>query len=337
MRIQNNVSSKNYNSFQIDVDLDCLIEIQDFDDLDDLDIITPFYILGGGSNILMLSDVSRPMVHIDIKGKEILMESESYVLVKVGAGENWHQTVLWAIDNNYGGIENLSLIPGRCGAAPMQNIGAYGVEIKDVLHSVYVFDVEDKLHKILHASECNFAYRSSNFKTIWKDKFIITAIVLQLAREGYHTINSSYGAINAKLAEKNISDPSIRQISDAVIEIRSSKLPDPKKIGNAGSFFKNPIIDREKHESMVTAYPNMPSYPSGDKIKLAAGWLIDQCGWKGYRDESGAGSHKDQALVLVNHGTASGRDILAIAKKIKQSVKEKFGVELEEEVNIWDQ
>lgn len=337
MRIQNQVSSKKYNSFQIDVNLDCLIEIEDYADLDALDLDSGFKILGGGSNVLMVSDLKKPLVHICIKGKEILKEEDDYVLVKLAAGENWHEAVLWAIEQGYGGIENLSLIPGKCGAAPMQNIGAYGVEIKDVLHSVYVYDIENAYHKIFHASECGFGYRSSNFKTIWKDKFIITAIVLRLSKDGHHVINTSYGAIKNSLEQNNISEPGIGDVSKAVIEIRQSKLPDPKVIGNAGSFFKNPIVAKELYDKIAVDYPGMPAYPAGDKIKLAAGWLIEQCGWKGLKEDSGAGSYKDQALVLVNHGTAKGEDILAIAKKIQHSVSERFGVDLEPEVNIWDQ
>jgi UDP-N-acetylmuramate dehydrogenase len=255
-------------------------------------------------------------------------------LVKFSAGENWHDAVMWAVENNYGGIENLSLIPGKCGAAPMQNIGAYGIEIKDVLLAVYAFDTEKKQEFIFHNHECGFGYRTSNFKTIWKDKFIITEIVLKLTKPGYHIIDKSYGAIQSELDARGIGSPSIKDLSDVVIHIRQSKLPDPQELGNAGSFFKNPVISTSKFEALKSSFPEMPHYPAQDKIKLPAGWLIDQCGWKGIT-EGQVGTYKHQALVLVNHGQASGEDVLNFSKKINASVEEKFGVELEMEVNVW--
>jgi len=336
MRIINDLSSKDYNSFGIDVPIPCLIEIQDKADYNYLDIKGPFRILGGGSNILISGSLEEKIIYVNNKGIEILIDHEDHCLVEFAAGELWHDAVMWALDKGLGGIENLSLIPGKCGAAPMQNIGAYGVEIKDVLHSVKSFDLQNKLELTFHNSECGFGYRSSHFKTKWRDSYIITSIILKLSKNGYHTINTEYGAIQAQLEAMNCSDnPSIRDVSEAVIAIRSSKLPDPREIGNAGSFFKNPVIPQSQFETLKDRYPDIVSYPADGGIKLAAGWLIDQCGLKGYTENSGAAVHDRQALVLVRQGNAKGDDILLLAQKVKNSVFEKFGIKLEEEVNIW--
>lgn len=335
MRIRNNISLKPFNSFGLDITAETLIDIERVDDLEYLDFDTKMHVLGGGSNILMKNQKLSTVLHLDMKGIEIIRESESYALVRAFAGESWHELVMWAIQYDLGGIENLSLIPGKCGAAPMQNIGAYGVELSDVLHSVYVFDKENKVQLVFHASECGLSYRNSHFKNKWKNRYIITSIVLQLSKPGYHKIETSYGAIRSELESAGISSPGIRDVSDAVIRIRSSKLPDPKVIGNAGSFFKNPVVDLEVFETLKSRFPDIVGYPQDDKMKLAAGWLIDRAGWKGHQEHSGAGTHKNQALVIVNHGTASGEDIYKFSEMLRESVQEKFGVVLEREVNIW--
>ena len=256
-------------------------------------------------------------------------------MVKFGAGEIWHDAVLWAIENNLGGIENLSLIPGKCGAAPMQNIGAYGVEIKDVLHSVTAYDTKTNNELVFHNEECGFGYRTSNFKTIWKGRMVITSIILKLTKDGYHVLNDSYGAVTNHLKEKGITQPSIADLGEVISDIRRQKLPDPKVLGNSGSFFKNPIVSKEKANQLLASYAKMPTYPvDADMVKLSAGWIIDQCGLKGQR-VGDAGTYKNQALVLVNHGNATGKEIHEFSKQVQSNVKEKFGIELEPEVNIW--
>ncbi len=336
MIIENQLSSKPYNSFSADVDLQTVITLNQKEELFLIsDILkNDVKVIGGGSNILLTRDINETVLLIDTKGIEVIKESDAYVLVSIAAGEVWHDVVVWAVENNFGGIENLSLIPGKTGAAPIQNIGAYGVEIKDVLHSLKAFHKQEGVEYIFQNKECAFGYRDSHFKGQWKGQFIITEVVLKLTKEGHHKINSSYGAIQSVLERKAIDQPSIKDISDAVIEIRQSKLPDPKVIGNAGSFFKNPIIEKEQFEKILDQHPHMPSYPAGEKVKLAAGWLIDQCGWKGKR-VGDTGTHKHQALVIVNHGNATGDDILSVSKQIQLDVKSKFDIDLQPEVNIW--
>ncbi|NNK89302.1 MAG: UDP-N-acetylmuramate dehydrogenase [Saprospiraceae bacterium] len=337
MNKQTHVSSRNYNTFQIDVSIHELYTLSsklDFEQVPAL-IHEGYKILGGGSNILMSSDVKVPVFHVRNKGIEIVLEKEEYVLASIGAGENWHDVVMWAIDHDYGGIENLSLIPGNAGTAPIQNIGAYGVEIKDVLHSLKAFKVSDGLEYSFHNSECQFAYRDSIFKNVLKGKFIISEIILQLTKAGHHRINTSYGAIQSKLKEKAVVNPGISDVSEAVIEIRTAKLPDPSRIGNAGSFFKNPVIPVKQFEKLKLSYSDMPHYPVDDDfVKLPAGWLIDQCGWKG-KIIGNTGTYKNQALVLVNHGGASGREILELSEKIMKSVYDTYNIHLEREVNVW--
>lgn len=336
MIISNNVSAKDLNSFSVDVNVKTLIEIESLDDLDRLELTEPFKVLGGGSNILLTSDLNQPLLVIKLTGITVVKNANEYTLVKVGAGENWHSFVEWTLRHDLGGIENLSLIPGKCGAAPMQNIGAYGVEIKDVLHAVYAYDIQQKRHVVLHHSECGFAYRSSYFKNKWKDRYIITAIVLRLSNSGHHKIHTHYGAIQSKLNENKIDKPSIQDVSRAVIAIRRDKLPDPKLLPNAGSFFKNPVVSSHKMEELKESFPDIVHYPHEGMFKLAAAWLIDQAGWRGYRNEKAVGTHKNQALVIVNEGHAHGSDIYALAKEIMTSVASKFGIQLEPEVNIWN-
>ena len=248
MIIQNNISAKPYNTFGADVNLKTVIEINDVSDLDSLHNLSPnnYKILGGGSNVLLTDNLDAPVIHVNLKGIEIIKEDDSYVLVRLAAGEVWHDVVLWAVENNFGGIENLSLIPGKCGAAPMQNIGAYGVEINQVLHVVDAFDIESGQVRTFHNQECAFGYRTSNFKTTWKDKYVITHIVLRLTKSGHHVVNTSYGAISGQLELMGITEPTIKDVSDVVISIRSSKLPNPKVVGNAGSFFKNPVVEKKR-------------------------------------------------------------------------------------------
>ncbi|MCL4159783.1 UNVERIFIED_CONTAM: hypothetical protein GTU68_050050 [Idotea baltica] len=291
-------------------------------------------VLGGGSNVLFNTDkTSLDILLIETKGIEILVQNENSDLIEIAAGENWHEFVLWSIEKGYGGIENLSLIPGTIGAAPIQNIGAYGVELKDVLHSVNVYDIEKKHSFTLHKSECKFGYRDSIFKTTHKGKFIITSICLELTKSK-HKITVNYGAITKELEANSIIDPTPKQISDTVIKIRSSKLPDPKVLGNGGSFFKNPIVPKAKLDELLSEYENVPNYPAADDlVKLPAGWLIEKAGWKGQRIGD-VGCHKDQALVIVNYGNATGAEIWNHAMKVQNSVQEKYGIKLTPEVNL---
>ena len=292
---------------------------------------TPFTILGGGSNILFVNDYNGFIVKIEIKGIEVIDEDDDSILVRVGAGEIWHQFVQWCVHHDLGGLENLSLIPGSVGAAPIQNIGAYGVEQNKCFHSLQYIDLEEGITKTVYKDECMFGYRDSVFKHELKDKVLITRVYYLLKKYASPTI--SYADVSNKLTEQNIMKPGIADVAEAVISIRSAKLPDPRKIGNAGSFFKNPVISKLQFESISSQHPNIAHYPAGDHVKLAAAWLIDQCGFKGYRDGN-TGSYKNQALVIVNFGGATGKEIYDYAVKIQHSVKEKFGIEMEMEVNI---
>jgi UDP-N-acetylmuramate dehydrogenase len=293
----------------------------------------PLLVMGGGSNMLLTQDFNGLVLHIKIKGFTVVEENDEHVIVRVGAGEGWHQFVLYAIEHGYGGVENLSLIPGSVGAAPMQNIGAYGVEIKETFEALEALHIEALQTRTFGKEECRFGYRESIFKRDVKGQYIITHVSFKLTKKP--VLNTSYGAIETELNAMGIdkADAGIKEVSDAVVHIRQSKLPDPAQIGNAGSFFKNPVVSAEKVAELKAQYPNMPAYPSGESHKLAAGWLIEQCGWKGYR-EGDTGVHKNQALVLVNYGNAKGNEVYALSEKVLQSVKEKFGVELEREVNI---
>ena len=288
--------------------------------------------LGGGSNILLTKNVEGFVLKNEIKGIEKIREDENYIYIKAGAGENWHQLVLYCINNNLAGIENLSLIPGNVGAAPMQNIGAYGVELKDVFYELEAFYLpENKLIKF-SLKDCEFGYRESVFKRKFKDQFVILNVTYRLFKTPH--FNTSYGAIEQELQAMGVQELNIQCISQAVINIRSSKLPDPAVIGNAGSFFKNPEIDSAQFELLKTSFPAIVGYAlDNGHIKLAAGWLIEQCGWKGYR-KGDAGCHAKQALVLVNYGDAKGSDILHLSEEIIASVQYKFHVLLEREVNI---
>jgi UDP-N-acetylmuramate dehydrogenase len=332
-------SLSSYNTFGFEAKADLLVEITTAEEFQEL-LQTPEWkehqhvILGGGSNILLTDDFHGLVVVNRITGIETDKEDHKSVVVKCGGGENWHQFVLYTLQQNLGGLENLSLIPGTVGAAPMQNIGAYGVEIKDSFHSLEAINLKTGKLEIFMPEECKFGYRESIFKHELKGQYLIASVSFQLEMPSFHKLNLDYGIIKNVLAEKNIDKPTIQDVSEAVIEIRQSKLPDPAKIGNSGSFFKNPIIEVSQFEKLKSEFPEIPFYELEDgRIKLAAGWLIEKAGWKGY-EENGVGVHHKQALVLVNYGKGRGEDILNLAKKIQDSVQSKFGIELSPEVNF---
>lgn len=290
-------------------------------------------ILGGGSNMLFTTnEIPMWVLRNEIRGIELLQEDKDHVWIKAGAGEVWHQFVLWCVDNGYGGVENMSLIPGTVGAAPIQNIGAYGAEVKDVIEQVRFYHLkEESFYEYMNA-ECKFGYRDSVFKHTLKGQFIISYVVFKLKKQP--VFNTDYGQIKQELEAMQVAQPNLKAISDAVIRIRMAKLPDPKLIGNAGSFFKNPEIDTNRYTQLKNEYAHMPGYILSDqKVKIPAAWLIEHCGWKGYR-ESNFGVHQHQALVLVNYGGASGKQIAALSERIMQSVKLKFDIDLEREVQI---
>lgn len=326
------------NTFGIDANARYLVEVTDDASLEELLRHPVFHdqqrlVLGGGSNILFTRDFDGLILHNRMQGIRVTGEDDETVTVKAASGENWHSLVMYCLDRNWGGIENLSLIPGTTGAAPIQNIGAYGVEIKQVIESVEGIDLESGQHRQLAPAECQFGYRESVFKRTLKEKFFISSITLRLTKKS-HRLDTQYGAIREVLEQKKITAPTPRDVSDAVISIRRSKLPDPAVIGNAGSFFKNPAVPESVAALIRREHPTMPSYPAENQnIKIPAGWLIEQCGWKGKR-AGRVGVHPQQALVLVNYGGGSGEEILALSQEISASVKRKFDVELTTEVNI---
>ena len=334
MKFQQNISLKNYNTFGINVNAERFISVDSVYQLQQLlKIEKNFFLISGGSNMLLTKDINKLVVHIDIKGISIDREENKEVYITVNAGENWHEFVLWCVSNNYGGIENLSLIPGNVGTCPIQNIGAYGVEVKDTITKVEALEIETGKLVSFANNECNFGYRNSIFKNEVKGKYIISSVSFKLTKNE-HQLNTSYGAIENELASKKIDKPSLKNISDAVIAIRKSKLPDPKEIGNSGSFFKNPVISKTQFLDLQKEYPNIPSYPiTKETLKVPAGWLIEQSGFKGKRFGE-YGVHEKQALVLVNYGDATGEEIYLLAKKIQETILNKFGISLEIEVNI---
>ena len=292
-------------------------------------------ILGGGSNILFKNNINKPILKIEIKGIQIIEENENSIYVSVGAGENWNDFVRWSLAKNYGGIENLSLIPGNVGSAPIQNIGAYGAELKDVFHSCRAISIDNKIIKTFNKDECNFTYRSSIFKEKLKNKYVISRVTFRLSKTN-HVINSDYKPLKNLLNERGIITPTIQDISKLVIEIRTNKLPDPKKIGNCGSFFKNPIISNLRFKNLFKKFNTIPNYKiSKNEVKIPAAWLIEECGFKG-KIEGKTGTHKKHALVIVNNGGASGEEIYKFSQNIKKSVLKKFNILLEEEVNIFE-
>jgi UDP-N-acetylmuramate dehydrogenase len=337
MLIQNNFNLKALNTFGIESYAKYYCELNEEIEFKTLLTNSVFVnseklILGGGSNILFTKNFNGFVLHNKIKGINITEDSANHQIVKVGAGENWHEFVLWTIEHRLGGLENLSLIPGCVGASPMQNIGAYGVEIKDTFHQLEALDLNTGDKKVFSNNDCNFGYRESIFKNKVKNKYLITNVFFKLKKTPI--LNTSYGAINEELTKLNILRPTIKDVSDAVIKIRQSKLPNPKELGNAGSFFKNPEIDVEKYENLKKVFPKLVSYALPEnKYKLAAGWLIEECGLKGF-EINNAAVHVKQALVLVNKGNCSGKDVLELSNYVIQKVFNKFGVNLEREVNI---
>lgn len=334
MLIQENISLKHYNTFGIDVLARFFVVIDSVSQLEELfqaSHLLPSLVLGGGSNILFTKNVDGLVLKNQIIGIEKVGEDDTFVYIRSGAGENWHQLVLYCIHHGYSGVENLSLIPGSVGAAPMQNIGAYGVELKDIFFELSAYDIKNHVIRKFSNEACQFGYRESIFKKELKNQFFITSVTLRLRKQPL--FNTRYGAIEQQLKEMNVQALSIKAISDAVIHIRTSKLPDPAVIGNAGSFFKNPVVSVEKWKQLQEEYPELIAYEGPDGYKLAAGWLIERCGFKGYR-MGDAGCHAKQALVLVNYGHASGNEIVQLSNQIIDAVKEKFGITLAREVNL---
>ena len=334
MNIKENISLKNYNTFGINVNAKRFVSITSVYQLQQLlKTEKDLFLLSGGSNMLLTKDIEKLVVHINIKGISIDREDNNDIYLTVNAGENWHEFVLWCVSQDYGGIENLSLIPGNVGTCPIQNIGAYGVEVKDTITKVEAIEIETGKLVSFSNSECKFGYRNSIFKNNAKGKFILTSVSFQLTKN-VHNINTSYGAIESELALQEIQKPTLKNISDAVVAIRKSKLPDPKEIGNSGSFFKNPVISISHFNKLQKEHTNIPSYPISDtKVKVPAGWLIEQSGFKGKRFGD-FGVHNKQALVLVNYGEASGKEIYNLAQEIQKTIKQNFEIDLEIEVNI---
>lgn len=336
MEIQNNFSLKKYNTFGIEAKAKQFVAVHSIAELKTIlkeNKSQKKFILGGGSNMLLTKDIDALVVHIDLKGRKVIKEEADFVWVESQAGENWHEFVLWTIEQNFGGLENMSLIPGNVGTTPVQNIGAYGTEIKDTFVSCEALSIENQEIKTFTNSECHFGYRESIFKNEVKDLYIITSVVFKLTKAN-HKINTSYGDITAELATKNITKPTLKEVSDAVIAIRKSKLPDPKDLGNSGSFFKNPVLLKTDFEKIHLKFPEMKYYEiSETEVKVPAGWLIEQAGFKGKRFGN-AGIHKNQALVLVNYGNASGQEILDISKNIQDTIFKIFGIHIEAEVNV---
>jgi len=347
MNLQQNVSLKQYNSFGINVAAAFFSTFQTVNELTEIlhykkqelaTVNLPMLILGGGTNLLFTKNFEGIVFKNNIGGIEKISEDEEYVYVKAGAGVNWHQLVLYCIEQNWAGLENLSLIPGNTGASPMQNIGAYGIEIKDVFHQLEAYHLHEGTTQQFSLADCEFGYRESVFKRKYKNQFVITSVTYRLRKTP--VFNTSYGAIEEELAKMNVTTLSIKNISKAVINIRTAKLPNPVEIGNAGSFFKNPTVEYAVYLDLKNKFPSIVGYPvESNLIKLAAGWLIEQCGpfnavsWKGYR-KGDAGCYAKQALVLVNYGNATGSEIYELSSSIINAVKEKFGIELEREVNI---
>ena len=336
MTIKENFSLREYNTFGLEVKARFFTQVTGMMQLRkllDLSVYPNRFILGGGSNLLLTDDIDALVMHIALKGITLFEEEEDYVVIKAMAGENWHQLVLWCLERDYGGIENLSLIPGNTGTAPIQNIGAYGVELQDVFVSCEAMDLESLELVEFTKDQCRFGYRDSIFKREAKGKYIITSVKLKLTRKA-HIIRTDYGGVREQLDHMGVGVPGIHDVSAAIIHIRQKKLPDPALLGNSGSFFKNPVLDKNKVDVLLQNHPEMPVYEvNDDTLKIPAGWLIDQCGLKGYR-KGDAGVHERQALVLVNYGKASGKDILALSREVQEKVEHEFGISLEPEVNI---
>lgn len=335
VQIRENISLRPFNTFGIDA---CARRFASFSSVDELKWLLqqrdddPLLILGGGSNILLRKNFEGLVLKNEITGKEVVKEDADCVFLRAGAGENWHQLVMHCVDNNLGGPENLSLIPGNVGASPMQNIGAYGVEIQDVFEELEAWHLHDKEIHRFKKEDCAFGYRESVFKNKYRGQYVILNVTYRLHK--HPEFNTSYGAIQQELEAMGVEELSVQAVSQAVINIRSSKLPDPKEVGNAGSFFKNPAIPKQQFDTLKQAFPDVPSFPfDAERVKVPAGWLIEQCGWKGQRIGD-AGCYPKQALVLVNWGNASGDQVFELSEEILQSVYKKFGIALEREVNV---
>lgn len=334
--IEHNISLKPYNTFGIDVKAKSFGRFGSLDELKDLlrnrDKETPLFILGGGSNILLTKDLPFFVLKNEISGIEIVNETETHVVVKVGSGVEWHAFVRYTVEKGWGGIENMSLIPGSVGASPMQNIGAYGAEIKDTFVSLEALHIDSLEVHTFNREQCQFGYRESVFKRALKDQYVIISVSYQLSKNP--VVNTTYGAIQSEIEVMGVSEITVDTVSQAVMNIRRSKLPDPKVLGNAGSFFKNPVVPREVLEQIAVNYPDVPHYPQENgEEKLAAGWLIEKAGWKGKRTGN-CGVHEKQALVLVNYGGSTGCEIFDLSTSIIEDIRTKFGVTLEREVNI---
>ena len=338
MQVLENVSLKKYNTFGIDVNARFFASVSSIKELKDLFAHEAYpnpFVIGGGSNMLLTKDVNKLVIHCDLKGITIVNDtfSDNEILLKVAAGENWHEFVLYCVNHDFGGVENLSLIPGNVGTSPIQNIGAYGVELKDTFNSCEAVHRVTQEERVFTLEDCAFGYRDSVFKNELKDQYVITSVTFKLTKKN-HKLNTEYGAIYDTLKAKEIITPTLVDISNAVIAIRQSKLPDPKKIGNSGSFFKNPVISQAAFTALRKKHTEIPFYPIGDEqIKVPAGWLIEQAGFKGKRFGD-AGVHDKQALVLVNHGNATGREVWGVAMKIQAAVHEMFGIKIVPEVNV---
>lgn len=336
MHIEKNVSLKPFNTFGIDAKATSYCNISTVEELKDVlksNLQDSIFVLGGGSNMLLTQDIDALVLHINLKGIDVIGEKQDNVFVKAMAGENWHDFVLWCLKNDFGGVENLSLIPGNIGTAPIQNIGAYGVELKDIFVSCEAINITNNETRIFTKNDCKFGYRESIFKQELKGEYIITSVTLRLTKN-QHKLRTSYGAISQQLKDLGVKGQTIQNISKAVIAIRQSKLPDPKKIGNSGSFFKNPVISTKKFAKLQENFPNAPSYQvSSNEVKVPAGWLIEEAGFKGKRFNN-YGVHNKQALVLVNYGNANGNDIYKLAQLIQKTVKRIFDINIETEVNI---
>jgi len=336
MQIQENVSLKNFNTFGIEANARYFVEISQEEELVKLFSNPDWHsterlVLGGGSNMLLVKDFDGLVVRINIRGISSRIIGDT-VLIDAGAGEGWNDLVNYCVNHQFAGMENLSLIPGSVGASPIQNIGAYGVELKDVFENCRAFEIATGEFKTFNKQDCQFGYRESVFKSALKGQYIIVAVTFRLSATP--KLNLSYGAISQELANRNISAPTIKDVSQVVAAIRVSKLPDPSTIGNSGSFFKNPVISVEQFQKIIAQHPLAANYPAGNGcVKLAAGWLIEQCGWKG-KVVGNTGTYKNQALVLVNHGGATGQEVYNLSSQIIDSVYTKFGVKLEREVNI---
>ena len=336
MQIKQNISLKPYNTFGIEVMAKHFVAVTNLDELKEVLALQDYpekLILGGGSNMLLTQNQDKLVIHINLKGINIVSEDETAVLVKASSGENWHEFVMWCLKNDFGGLENLSLIPGNVGTAPIQNIGAYGVELKDSFVACDAISLADKTIQTFSNSDCDFGYRNSIFKQQAKGKYIVTSVTFKLTKK-HHQLHINYGTIASQLKEMHIENPTIQDISKAVITIRESKLPNPKEIGNSGSFFKNPVILKSQYLSLLENFEDMPSYAiSEDEVKIPAGWLIEKAGFKGKRFGD-YGVHNNQALVLVNYGNANGYDILKLSQLIQKTVKRLFNINIEAEVNI---